>query len=82
MIQAMQDRPWKIAGRKVVFKPARQVPEFIASSFDTDFQREYPQLAVAIGGALPIIDEKDMLVQWKGGASSPGPPKPLPGTGV
>ena len=23
-------------------------------------------------GALPIIDEKDMLVDWKGGASSPG----------
>jgi molecular chaperone HscA len=82
MIQAMQDRPWKIAGRPTVFKPTREVPEFIASTFDTDFQREYPQLAVAIGGALPIIDEKDMLVQWKGGASSPGPPKPLPGTGV
>jgi len=82
MIQAMQDRSWKIAGRQVAFKPTREVPEFIASTFDADFQREYAQLAVAIGGALPIIDEKDMLVQWKGAAASPGPLKRSPGSGV
>jgi hypothetical protein len=73
MIKALQVQPWEIAGRRLVFRPTPEVPEFIATTFDTDFQREYPQLAVAIGGALPIIDEKDMLVEWWGGASSPGP---------
>jgi hypothetical protein len=82
MIKAMQHQPWEIAGRRLVFKPTPEVPEFISTTFDTDFQREYPQLAVAIGGALPIIDEKDMLVEWKGGASSPGPIERFPGTGL
>jgi molecular chaperone HscA len=82
MIKALQERPWEIAGRRLAFKSTQEVPEFIASNFDVDFQREYPQLAVAIGGALPIIDEKDMLVEWQGGASRPGPLERFPATGV
>jgi molecular chaperone HscA len=82
MTKALQERPWEIAGRRLVFKPTPEVPEFIANTFDTDFQREYPQLAVAIGGALPTIDEKDMLVEWQGGASRPGPLERFPGTGL
>jgi len=64
MIKAIENRPWEMAGRNVVFQPAPAVPEFFESTFDTDFQREYSQLAVAIGGALPIIDENDPLVEW------------------
>ncbi|HTU45350.1 MAG TPA: hypothetical protein VMF91_09820 [Bryobacteraceae bacterium] len=72
MIKDLQKKPWEIGGGKLVFKPAREIPEFVAETFDADFQREYPQLAVAIGGALPIISEKDMLNEWQGGAPAPG----------
>ena len=72
MIKDLQKKPWEIGGGKLVFKPARDVPEFVADTFDTDFQREYPQLAVAIGGALPIMSEKNMLDEWQGGAPTPG----------
>lgn len=37
-----------------------------------DFQREYGQLAVAIGGALPVLDERNTLTEWAGGALPPG----------
>ena len=72
MIKDLQKRAWDIGGGKWLFKSARDVPEDIADTFDSDFQREYPQLAVAIGGALPLINEKDMLTNWHGGAPTPG----------
>ena len=72
MIKDLQKKPWEIGEGKLVFKSARNVPDFVAETFDTDFQREYPQLAVAIGGALPTISEKDMLDKWQGGAPEPG----------
>jgi hypothetical protein len=71
-IQALSSRSWNVAGISTRFAQTRSVPEMIASNFDSDFQREYPQLAVAIGGALPLINEKSSLSEWQGGAASPG----------
>jgi len=82
MIKDLQKAVWEIGGSKLVFKPAREVPEFVADTFDAAFQREYSQLAVAIGGALPILNEKDMLNQWQGGAHTPGSLQRFPTKGV
>lgn len=71
-IQNLGNRSWRVAGRAVRFAHTRSVPELIASNFDADFQREYPQLAVAIGGALPLIDERSAIGEWQGGAREPG----------
>lgn len=71
-IQALSNRSWNVAGVSTRFAQTRLLPEMIASNFDSDFQREYPQLAVAIGGALPLIDEKSSLAEWHGGAATPG----------
>lgn len=72
-IQALSERIWSIAGQSVRFSPTKLLPDVVASNFDSDFQREYPQLAVAMGGALPLITEKSALAEWAGGASAPGP---------
>jgi hypothetical protein len=56
----------------LVFHRARAVPDLIANSFDIDFQREYPQLAVAVGGVLPVLDERNVLKEWYGGTAPPG----------
>jgi len=72
-IKALADRDWDLGGRKLRFHRAENVPQFIADNFDINFQREYPQLAVAIGGALPILDEKSRLNEYMGSSKSPGP---------
>jgi molecular chaperone HscA len=72
-IRALADRVWDVAGKRVKFKPADPVPTFIAESFSEDFQREYPQLAVAIGGVLPVLDEKSRMPNYMGSSSTPGP---------
>jgi hypothetical protein len=72
IIQQLAAKPWLIAGRTIILDQAREVPSFIEETFDLDFQLEYPQLAVAIGGALPVLDEKDTLVDWLGGSAAPG----------
>jgi molecular chaperone HscA len=71
-IQGLGNRSWTLAGKSIRFSQSRSVPEVIASNFDADFQREYPQLAVAIGGALPLIDERSAIGQWQGGSPQPG----------
>jgi hypothetical protein len=68
----LADEQWTIAGENVRFRKARSVPQRIADDFDPDFQREYPQLAVAVGGVLPLLDERSMLTEWMGGAGGPG----------
>ena len=81
MIKALRSRPWDIAGRRIVFKQTPEVPELITRTFDADFQREYPQLAVAIGGALPVLDEKDTLREWQGGSTRSASLERYPVTG-
>jgi hypothetical protein len=68
----LADEHWTIAGKNVRFRKARPVPQRISDTFDADFQREYPQLAVAVGGVLPLLDERSMLSEWMGGAGNPG----------
>jgi hypothetical protein len=63
---------WKIAGREVQFRPGSAVPTSI-SRYNAAFQEEYPQLAVAMGGAIQVIDESQSLSVWHGGEKGPGP---------
>jgi hypothetical protein len=49
----------------------RAVAKIIKDDFDEEFQREYGQLAVAIGGALPTLSEGRELQQYQGGAAVP-----------
>jgi hypothetical protein len=71
---------WKIAGREVQFRPGNAVPTSI-SQYDAAFQDEYPQLAVAMGGAIQVIDESQSLSVWYGGEKGPGPLTKYPITG-
>jgi molecular chaperone HscA len=72
MIQALARQSWSIGGESFHFAAADELPEVIAATFDLDFQEEYPQLAVAIGGALPVLDEKRLMKEWLGGTPPPG----------
>ena len=81
MIQELAKERWDIGGRLIRLSPAREVPDIIAETFDADFQ-EYPQLAVAIGGALSVLDEQTALKEWQDGAGSPGGLERYPITGA
>lgn len=72
MIKNFANKYWDLGGRQVMFKAAEAVPEVI-QTFSTDFQNEYPQLAVAIGGALPVLDERFNIKEFAGAATRPGP---------
>jgi hypothetical protein len=72
-VAALSDRLWEFGGTRLRFRQAPAVPKFIADNFDDSFQREYPQLAVAIGGALPVLDEKTRMEKHLGSANRPGP---------
>ena len=56
---------------RIALYRAKEIPDPIAETFDVDFQREYGRLAVAIGGALPVLDERTTLTEWTGGAIAP-----------
>jgi molecular chaperone HscA len=71
-IQALAAKTWNVAGKSIIFKQPKEVPELIRE-LGPDFRREYGQLAVAVGGTLPLINEKNTLKQWYGGAPAPGP---------
>jgi hypothetical protein len=71
-ISGFAEYSWSIGQKTFSFSKARALPEIIANTFDLDFQREYPQLAVAIGGVLPVINQKTELQTWAGGAPPPG----------
>ncbi|MCC6263994.1 MAG: rod shape-determining protein [Bryobacterales bacterium] len=81
MVKDLVNKRWELGGRPITFKPAETVPEAI-QEFDADFQREYPQLAVAIGGALPVLEERFMLREFAGAATKPGPLERTQMTGV
>jgi hypothetical protein len=70
-IKELLNRKWKIGEREVRFKAGNSIPPEIAE-FDADFQKEYPQLAVAMGGAIQVIDERQPLREYHGNASPPG----------
>lgn len=72
MIKDLVNKRWELGGRSISFKAAEAVPEAI-QEFDADFQKEYPQLAVAIGGALPVLDERFIIREFAGAATKPGP---------
>lgn len=72
MIQALARHPWVIGTDTFHFSAVSELPPLIADRFDRDFQQEYPQLAVAIGGALPVLDEKNRMTEWAGGTPPPG----------
>ena len=73
MIQNLKYKPWRLGKRTVRCRLAKGVPDGVASKFSDDVIREYPKLAVAMGGALPMrLDERDALNEWKGGAPTPG----------
>ena len=53
---------------------AKRLPDMVEQEFDEAFAQEYPQLAVALGGALPRqLDERLALKDWTGGELAPGP---------
>ena len=72
MMRDLARESWTVAGRVVRCRLASELPQIVADEFDTDFQQEYPQLAVALGGSMPmLLDERDALEDWHGGAPPP-----------
>ena len=73
MIRDLEHGKWRIGGNSVRCRLATDVPDFVAKGFEKEFADEYPQLAVAMGGAMPLrLDERHALHKWAGGASDPG----------
>lgn len=80
MIRSLADRPWTIGKRAVRFQLAKDVPDGVAGA---EFRREYPKLAVAMGGALPIrLDERVTLKKFFGDAPAVGPIETYPTRGI
>ena len=72
MIRRLKDRRWKIGTREVRCQLAPDLPGDLADRFTREFAREYPKLTVAMGGALSVLlDERDALSDWQGGAAAP-----------
>jgi hypothetical protein len=63
----------RLNAKPLRFRRVPAVPTFISDNYDDTFQREYPQLAVAIGGVLPVLDEKSRMEVYMGSPSRPGP---------
>ena len=82
MVKELLDETWTLGNRTVRFHPAAEIPRLISDRFDEDFLREYPQLAVALGGSLPVLDERTALREWMGGAPPPGPLERVQVTGI
>ena len=80
-IQKLPAKRWRIGGREFSFRLAKQVPDAIGE-YDAGFQREYHQLAVAMGGAMQIMDEKSSLSRFAGGVIPIGPLTRYPVTGM
>lgn len=73
MIKSLADQSWKLGRRTVRFRLAPDVPDGVRDKFSAEFIREYPKLAVAMGGALPMrLDEGDAQAKWYGNAEPPG----------
>ena len=73
MIAGLQHRDWRIGTRKMTCRLAPRVPDGLADRFSSEFVQAYPRLAVAMGGALRMmLDEKNPMRVWMGGATEPG----------
>lgn len=73
MIRNLADKSWTLGGREFKFHTAPDVPDGVADQFSAEVIKEYPKLAVAMGGALPMrLDEKTALEKWQGGESPRG----------
>ena len=71
MIRSLADRSWTLGKGTVEFRLAPDVPDGVRDEFSAEVIREYPKLAVAMGGALKMrLDEKDALTEWHGGTPS------------
>ncbi|NYF54064.1 rod shape-determining protein [Tunturiibacter gelidoferens] len=76
-------KTWKIGDTAFRFRPPTKLIPDIIADFDDAFLAEYGQLAVAIGGTLPLIDEKKTLQgEWFGGAQPPGKLESFPTQGL
>ena len=76
-------KTWRIGSTDFRFRPPTKLIPDLIEEFDDAFLAEYGQLAVAIGGTLPLIDEKKTLQgQWFGGALPPGKLESFPIKGI
>ena len=83
MIRNLVDEDWSIAGTSVACRLVKDLPDLVAEKFDTNFAQEYPQLAVAMGGAMPmLLDEHKSLLDWAGGVQTPGSLTQYPTRGI
>ena len=83
MIRNLVDENWSIAGTSVACRLVKDLPGLVAEKFDANFAQEYPQLAVAMGGAMPmLLDEHKSLLDWAGGAQTPGSLTQYPTRGI
>lgn len=69
-VAALPQQKWKIGNREVSFTAGKAVPDALLE-YDNAFQQEYAQLAVAMGGAIQVVDEKKALLEWGGGVGKP-----------
>ncbi len=83
MIRGLKDKQWRLGDRGVKCRLAPDVPDGVAEGFSAEFIREYPKLAVAMGGALKMrLDERDAMCDWQGGTGPPGKLESFPTKGV
>ena len=83
MVESLVDETWTIAGTSVACHRAKALPDVVKNEFDANFAQEYPQLAVAMGGAMPmLLDESAAELAWEGGTPPPGPLSRYPTRGI
>jgi molecular chaperone HscA len=83
MVKDLAKKAWRFKGQTVRFRLVDLVPQFIKDNFAADIVKEYPQLSVALGGALPmVLDERSTLSEWGGGTLPPGPLTKYQVTGI
>ena len=67
MVRELTNEVWRIGDKTLRSRLADALPQFVKDEFDANFQQVYPQLAVAMGGAMPILlDERQVLTEWLG----------------
>lgn len=72
-IETLHGSTLSVLGGTSKLSAAPALPEELEEYSDR-FQDAYPQMAVAIGGCCPtLMDEQHTIVDWQGGAATPGP---------
>lgn len=73
MITQLAQTPVKLGGRSIPLVATKNLPPEVEERGDVAFNQEYPQLAVAIGGAMPQkLDERATQAEYLGETSPPG----------